>query len=83
MVNTFCYEKIRFTSCKGADVNFADEYGFTPLFVAARRGNEDITKLLLESGANVAHKNYQGKTAINMAQEKGFQNIVALLENFI
>ena len=65
------------------DVNFADEYGFTPLLVAARRGNGEITKLLLESGANADHKNYQGKTAINMAQEKGFQNIVALLENFI
>ena len=67
----------------GADVNFADEYGFTPLFVAARRGNEQITKLLCESGANVEHRNYQGKTAINMAEEKDFQNIIAILKNFI
>ena len=65
----------------GADVNFADEYGFTPLFVAARLGNEEITKLLCESGANVKHRNYQGKTAINMAEEKGFQNIVTILRN--
>ena len=68
---------------RGADVNFADEYGFTPLFVAARRGNEEITKLLCESGANVEHRNYQGKTAMNMAEETDFQNIIAILLNFV
>ena len=35
----------------GADVNLPDEHGFTPLFVAARRGNFEISKLLLDSGA--------------------------------
>ena len=57
---------------RGADVNLPDEHGFSPLFVAARRGHLNIIQLLLESGADVHRRNYEGKTAINMAKEKKF-----------
>ena len=60
---------------RGADVNLPDEHGFSPLFVAARRGHLDIIQLLLESGADVHRRNYEGKTAINMAKEKKFVQV--------
>ena len=63
---------------KGADVNLPDEHGFTPLFVAARRGHSDIVQLLLESGADAHRRNYEGKTAINMAKEKKFVQVKVL-----
>jgi ankyrin repeat protein len=43
----------------GADVNFSS-YGETALFVA----NSETTKLLIDHGANVKHKNFRGHTAI-------------------
>ena len=63
---------------RGADVNLPDEHGFSPLFVAARRGHLDIVQLLLESGADVHRRNYEGKTAINMAKEKKFFQVKVL-----
>ena len=67
---------------RGADVNLPDEHGFTPFFVSARRGNFEISKLLLRYGADVQRRNYLGKTAINMATEKSFFKIEQLLKKY-
>lgn len=37
---------------KGADVNTRDEYGWTPLTLAAEKGHLEIVKLLITHGAN-------------------------------
>lgn len=45
--------------------NHADNLaGQTPLYYAARRGHLEICKILLEKGADVAHVDKKGKTAI-------------------
>ena len=36
---------------KGADVNKADKYGWTPVFISCRKGNLELTRLLLSLGA--------------------------------
>lgn len=36
----------------GADVNYVDGYGKTPLFYSLRHGNDEVTKFLIENGAN-------------------------------
>jgi ankyrin repeat protein len=35
---------------KGADVNTKDNYGWTPLNIAAQNGHKDVEKLLLQHG---------------------------------
>ena len=56
--------------------------GNTPLHVAALNGQTEIVRLLLaQPGIDKTIKNNDGKTAFDLAQEKGFAEIVELLEN--
>jgi ankyrin repeat protein len=51
----------------GADVNFADSAGNTPLIIAAKEGNSLVVDLLLRHGANPNLANHNGETAILFA----------------
>ena len=56
--------------------------GNTPLHVAVWNGYTDIVKLLLEQpGIDLYIKNKDGKTALDLAQEKNLTEIVNLLRN--
>ena len=55
----------------GADVNLADNYGHTPLMVAADRGHDRhdiIAGLLINSGADVHRVDDDGNTALSLAE---------------
>jgi len=64
---------------EGADVNVKDDYGRTPLHVAAEKGEVEIVKLLLEKGADVNVKNNNGQTPLHYAASGGYTEIVKLL----
>ena len=58
----------------GANAKLQDNYGHTPLHVAASRETEtgmrtEIVKLLLQHGADIRTKNNEGKTALDFARE--------------
>ena len=56
--------------------------GNTPLHVAALNGYTDIVRLLLEQpGIDTTRTNNEGKTALDLAREKGHSEISQLLEN--
>jgi ankyrin repeat protein len=48
----------------GADVNFTDKKGNTPLMIACKKGDLSIAKLLIENGANPNIQNKYGETAL-------------------
>lgn len=52
-----------------------------PLFAAVRRGRLNITRLLLDYGADITLRTHGGQTAIDIAFERGFMAIVDLLYN--
>jgi Zn finger protein HypA/HybF involved in hydrogenase expression len=52
---------------KGADVNAADVDGNTPLIAAAEKDDVATMRLLLAKGANLAHTNENGWTALERA----------------
>lgn len=56
----------------GADVNLAGNKGFTPLHVAAWRGNWEMSEFLLAAGAKADVTCLQGKTPAEVAEEMGF-----------
>jgi ankyrin repeat protein len=67
----------------GADVNVTANDGSTALMLmlAASSGDSEIVRDLLSKGADVSAKFTQtGKTALMLAKEKGYTDIVQLLE---
>ncbi len=67
---------------RGANVNQTDDVGFSALSIAAGRGDENMTKLLLDAGANVnARSATLNDTALARAAQTGNAPTVrALLE---
>lgn len=66
---------------KGANVNFKDDYGTTPLTAAVLGGKVDAVNFLLTRGANVNVKNKFGTTALIMATVADNKEIVKLIKN--
>ena len=65
-----------------AGVNAADGEGVTPLMQAAFHEPIDPArvKLLLDKGADASKKSNEGKTALQLAKQKGATEVVKLLE---
>jgi hypothetical protein len=63
----------------GADINAQDMFGRTPLHWAAYDGNKLIVELLLEKDANARIKSNNNQTAAQLAVDKGYYDIAALL----
>ncbi|XP_012277585.1 G patch domain and ankyrin repeat-containing protein 1 homolog [Orussus abietinus] len=61
------------------NVNVTDDFGWTPLMLAAYCGQPAIVELLLKLGANKRARERSGLTAAQLALKKNFINIVALL----
>jgi uncharacterized protein len=64
----------------GADVNGLQERGFTPLHAAAQNGDVELARLLLERGADPARATDDGRRAADLANERGNDRVLALLE---
>jgi ankyrin repeat protein len=64
-------EIVRMLLDKGADANARSESGSTPLHTVAFTGDRESLDLLLEHGADPAIKNREGKTAADIARERG------------
>jgi len=64
---------------RGADVNRADDAGWTPLMRAANHGDVSLCHLLLEHGADIAAQDAQGLTAFHWAARGRHLPILQLL----
>ena len=51
----------------GANVNFADDHGITPLMVAADHSNVEVVKLLMDADADIHARSDDGSTALMKA----------------
>jgi ankyrin repeat protein len=54
----------------GADVNAADEHGFTALMDAAIRDQAELVKILLQHGADPDRVNQDGRSARELAEQE-------------
>ena len=75
---------------KRVNLNKQDNYGWTGLHWACENGNTNLVKLILESGKcdlNIkTTEDYgyikSGSTALDIAKQKNFQNIIQLFANY-
>jgi hypothetical protein len=65
----------------GAYVNVKSILGFTPLMWAARAGNLEITKLLVEKGENANDTDHDGNNALHYARNPGYRTASKLKQN--
>ncbi len=56
-------------------------YRNTVLHEAIEKGSVPITEALLAAGADASRTDHEGKTPLAIAQEKGFRDLAALLQN--
>ncbi|HSW12783.1 MAG TPA: ankyrin repeat domain-containing protein [Solimonas sp.] len=64
----------------GADVKYVGGSGVSALHLAASRGFESMCKLLLSRGADRLAKTEDGKTAAEIARERGHLSTAAMLD---
>jgi ankyrin repeat protein len=73
-------EKVKLLIDNGADVNYSgDSHGWTSLFWAVYHDRIDICILLIDSCADVNHKDKSGWTPLLIAVYEGKINIIKLL----
>lgn len=63
----------------GADLESVDDYGITPLFLAAQYGQFSCLQELIRAGANVDFQAADGATPLLIASQEGHEDCVAEL----
>jgi ankyrin repeat protein len=69
----------RILIAQGADVNIEQAGGYTPLHQAAAAGLVELTRLLLEAGADPGCRCHQGKTPADYARERNHAAVLQQL----
>ncbi|XP_046365628.2 ankyrin repeat domain-containing protein 50-like [Haliotis rufescens] len=65
---------------KGADLSLVDDYGDTILHLACRGGDVSTVRFLLSlNEVDIDARNKKGRTAADIAREKGYRRVVRLL----
>jgi len=65
---------------RGVGINRVQKGGFTALHAAAAAGNENLLRFLLEQGADAGAKTDDGKSAFDLADEKGHELCAEILK---
>ena len=72
-------EVVKFAASLCENPNPQNYFGETPMHIAAEHGHVKFVKALIPYWNNKMAKNHEGKTAIQIAKEKGYQEIMDLM----
>lgn len=70
VIHRDCLELTRLLLKLGAKINSKNRYGYTPMCLAAERGNTELVKYLAKRGARINHKTVLGNTPLFLAARK-------------
>jgi ankyrin repeat protein len=74
-------ELVELLLANGARPDSAEFLEMTPLHSAAASGRAEMVQQLLKAGADPRRKSKEGKTAAEMARERGHAELAAVIEN--
>ena len=77
---TGSFDSVKLLVDAGAPVNGKQDKGWTPLHEAVNRNDLEMTRYLLAHGADPRLQNDEGKSAIGLAADKGFGEVLKLLK---
>ena len=60
----------------GANINAADQDGYTALLAASERGHADAVNFLLSQGAHINARNKAGNTSMALAAIDGHEAVI-------
>lgn len=75
--------KVKEYVAKLGSVNFVSLKGETPLGAAVYNGNLEVAKFLVESGANISYKDFEGRSSLDIARQRGHDNIYQYLSAYL
>lgn len=75
-------DTVRFLIDRGADTEYRDDTGDTPLMVAIRQDNHRLATHLVNNGADVNVRGPDGRSALTVARELKLGELVSLLERY-
>lgn len=75
------HQVLGFLDC-GVDPELKNQYGQTPLYIAAWQGHEKIVRILLANGSDPQSIANGGSSPIDAATANGFDGVVDLLRQF-
>lgn len=78
-INFWEYSSIYDCIEKGADVNYSDEDGYTPLILCSIYGLDDIIKIVISAGADINLIGKDGMNALMWACSRGHKSTVEIL----
>ncbi|TGJ82709.1 hypothetical protein E0Z10_g6062 [Xylaria hypoxylon] len=76
-------ETVRYLLAEGADPNYLNELGKSPLFCASESGNKGIVSLLIRSGASLDAVNSEGFSSLQLAARNGNLDVVKQILCFL
>jgi ankyrin repeat protein len=76
------HQAVRILLAKKLDINIQNNYGLTPLHIAAIKGDYVMAKLLLSMGANFVILDNENKTALDYSEEFGYEDISSMIKEY-
>ncbi|PYO63414.1 MAG: hypothetical protein DMD28_02270 [Gemmatimonadetes bacterium] len=77
---TGSFDSVKLLVEAGAPVNGKQDKGWTPLHEAVNRNDLEMTRYLVAHGADPRLQNDEGKSAIGLAADKGFGEVLKVLK---